>query len=667
MADTEVTLLPEQTNPEPEDLMHTVDDVAGTPINKKLGFGTFLSTYNRSTSEIAVPLSNDDLDFSFDHGNVKRTGAIGDAATDDSAAIQKTISVAEISGGFVYIPAGTWQIDSSLTLTASSNVWIYGDGPNATSIKIGATSVRGFDITGLCTRCHISDLWIGAFSVLAGTFGIHIAGTSSALPVSELKIRGVKVQNVTTPISATDLHQSSFNRIHVVSSIASAVTGVGIHFKGVISTFVKEIDFLATQNFGNDNFRVDRDCDTVTIEDVEISGGTTGYGFRLLNTGGSTGPRLTRLTKCYAEECTLGGFSVEDGRDVRLEGCHAAVNNLHGFTISGGDSIHIQDSLALQNDRHGFIVTGGDGVSIDHCDASNNSQETDNTYDGIRVENNVSHVRVNGNRSGDYILTTANGQRWGLSIGTGTDFIVAGNNDLQGNTSGPLLVLSTGTNNEIKFAPGVQTLDDSGTPSILAGELFKTGGITAITDFDNGFIGKTITILAAHSVTITDGAPIQLSGSVNFGMVAGDSLTLHMFNDQVWEETSRTTTTATSEVVTTTNVIVASESGKTFYLDLAGGFTSTLPAPALGLKYTFIVKTAPTTAYIITTNAGANLLFGTFLDIVGELTYFSAQDTLNFVAVTSVVGDFLEVESDGTNWYCTAKSGADGGITVAVT
>jgi hypothetical protein len=129
--------------------------------------------------------------------------------------------------------------------------------------------------------------------------------------------------------------------------------------------------------------------------------------------------------------------------------------------------------------------------------------------------------------------------------------------------------------------------------------------------------------------------------------------------------------TATSiwpgELVSTTNVITAQETGKIFYLNAVGGFTSTLPAPAIGLKYTFVVKTAPTTAYIITTTSGSNLLYGTFLDIVGELTYFSAQDTLNFVASTSVVGDRLEVESDGTNWYCKAFSGADGGITVAVT
>ncbi|MFA5424889.1 MAG: hypothetical protein WC374_13630, partial [Phycisphaerae bacterium] len=57
------------------------------------------------------------------------------------------------------------------------------------------------------------------------------------------------------------------------------------------------------------------------------------------------------------------------------------------------------------------------------------------------------------------------------------------------------------------------------------------------------------------------------------------------------------------EVVAATNVILAAESGKTFFLDAVAGFQSTLPAPAAGLKFTFIVKTAPTSnGYTIVTN-----------------------------------------------------------------
>jgi hypothetical protein len=122
------------------------------------------------------------------------------------------------------------------------------------------------------------------------------------------------------------------------------------------------------------------------------------------------------------------------------------------------------------------------------------------------------------------------------------------------------------------------------------------------------------------------------------------------------------------EVVSATNVITGAESGKTFYLNAVGGFTSTLPAPENGLRYRFIVSIAPTTAYIITTNAGANVLFGTINEITTTAGIsVQAQDTLNFVASTSLIGDWIEAESDGTNWYVHGVTQVDDGITASVT
>lgn len=123
-----------------------------------------------------------------------------------------------------------------------------------------------------------------------------------------------------------------------------------------------------------------------------------------------------------------------------------------------------------------------------------------------------------------------------------------------------------------------------------------------------------------------------------------------------------------SEVVITTNVITADESGKTFYLNLAGGFTSTLPAPALGLKFRFFVKTAPTTAYIITTNASANIMYGMMEERAGTAGVAgAARDTFNFVANQSIIGDWVEFESDGTNWYYHGMVDVAAGNTVAAT
>jgi len=124
-----------------------------------------------------------------------------------------------------------------------------------------------------------------------------------------------------------------------------------------------------------------------------------------------------------------------------------------------------------------------------------------------------------------------------------------------------------------------------------------------------------------------------------------------------------------AEVVTTTNVITAAESGTTFYLSATGGFTSTLPVPALGLNYKFVVKTAPTGAsYIITTNAGSNLLYGMFVERAGGAGLAgAAQDVQNFVLNQAIIGDWAEYRSDGTNWYLHGMVNVIAGATFAVT
>ena len=126
--------------------------------------------------------------------------------------------------------------------------------------------------------------------------------------------------------------------------------------------------------------------------------------------------------------------------------------------------------------------------------------------------------------------------------------------------------------------------------------------------------------------------------------------------------------TSLSESVITTNVITADETGKTFYLNLVGGFTSTLPAPALGLWFRFIVKTAPTTAYIITTNGGSDSMYGMMLERAGGAGVAgAARDTFNFVASQAIIGDWVEFYSDGTNWYYHGMVDVAAGNTVAAT
>ncbi len=74
---------------------------------------------------------------------------------------------------------------------------------------------------------------------------------------------------------------------------------------------------------------------------------------------------------------------------------------------------------------------------------------------------------------------------------------------------------------------------------MLNGKFYKSGGVIAITDFDDGAAGQTLVILAEHSITITNGAPIVLNGAGDYAMTTGDTLMLQMFNDQIWHEVAR--------------------------------------------------------------------------------------------------------------------------------
>lgn len=129
--------------------------------------------------------------------------------------------------------------------------------------------------------------------------------------------------------------------------------------------------------------------------------------------------------------------------------------------------------------------------------------------------------------------------------------------------------------------------------------------------------------------------------------------------------TGSVTGATAAEVVTATNVITAAESGTTFFLSSATEFVSTLPAPALGLNFTFIVAAAPVGAsYTVVTNGSANIIKGMALNAAGDAgDTGTADDTISFVDGQAVAGDRVYVVSDGTSWFAYGDSRVAAGIT----
>jgi hypothetical protein len=122
---------------------------------------------------------------------------------------------------------------------------------------------------------------------------------------------------------------------------------------------------------------------------------------------------------------------------------------------------------------------------------------------------------------------------------------------------------------------------------------------------------------------------------------------------------------ANTLTITETKAVGVAESGMTFFINNATGFVSTLPAPAAGLRYTFINILANTSGnHTIVTTSSANIIKGQ--GVSSQATAFdtgTADDTINFVANSSVAGDRVDLISDGTNWYAYAQATLTASIT----
>lgn len=128
-------------------------------------------------------------------------------------------------------------------------------------------------------------------------------------------------------------------------------------------------------------------------------------------------------------------------------------------------------------------------------------------------------------------------------------------------------------------------------------------------------------------------------------------------------------------VLTEATALTAADSGKTLILSSAAEFAVQLPAPALGLRFTFIVGAAPSGAsYTVVANnaagAAANLIHAvsaSAADAGGSTssTAGTAVDVITFVDGQALVGDCVDLVCDGTRWFARGFMSDEDAITFA--
>ncbi len=476
-------------------------------------------------------------------------GAAADGVTNDSVAILAASSAANArsGGGTVYFSdfaQNLFAITSPLTFNTYTDVTLQGQGgPNQTRILMAASGAHCMNFTGVCSRITIRDFTLISNVAWGAGFGLSVVGTAGIYS-DQFTVERVNIQNIPTPFNLLYCGNSTFRAVRYYQNVASAT--VNAVFTVASSVQIGFYDFYNTTVTGtlpSHVYVIDYDTDTLVFFNCTASK-ATGHGFRLLKSAGSTGTRLARFYACYSESNTQTGWSIEEGQDVRLIGCEAAVNTTHGYSITGGKAIELTSCFSLSNQQHGFDIEGGVTVGLNGCTASNNSQQTTNTYDGIRVA--AAYTRVVGCRSGDFYLSLANKQRWGISIAA-VDFLKIYGNDLDGNFSGPMqnfaagqahvFIQGTSTSSEAfkRLVTEVVTLADAANIAIdaSAGEVQQVtiggnrtmnaptagqaGQRIIFTIIQDGVGGRTLTWNAVFKVSWSDvGNTLSKRSSVSF-------------------------------------------------------------------------------------------------------------------------------------------------------
>lgn len=110
----------------------------------------------------------------------------------------------------------------------------------------------------------------------------------------------------------------------------------------------------------------------------------------------------------------------------------------------------------------------------------------------------------------------------------------------------------------------------------------------------------------------------------------------------------------------TTLTIANSE---TWYkLNNSTGKTVTLPAATAGVSFRFIVAAAFATDNFIIDSAEGDNISGVLV-VNGASVVAADEDQINFVASAETIGDFIDIWSDGTNWYVYGIGNSAGSIT----
>ena len=364
--------------------------------------------------------------------SVKDFGAVGDGATDDTAAIQAAITYAQtLSGCTVYFVPGTYKISATLTVTAS-NVLLLGSGGDmqhdvgtqgaSASTKLnwagsaGGTMVKFASPTGASAQKQNGGGMVGFFLQCVGSAGIGLQVQSWAmgefrdLGIINPTTTGIDIGVVATLGEARDPQNNRFSQISV-----RCVEGSGA------SASILRLDGDATANTSLNLFE--------QIDGSHVNGSA----YLLKNCDNNL------FLRCRAYRVSGSGASVEF-QGSNISAAETARTNIffhfssNAAAVARGTSSYTYASLnntmlMLDQDNSTPAPTVETGATLHYTRTDNIDVSPGLGHVSIGnsiTETNAAKTRIQSNESlhvyntnSDHVRLDDGTNQWGLSLGNG--------------------------------------------------------------------------------------------------------------------------------------------------------------------------------------------------------------------------------------------------------
>ncbi|WLG53492.1 glycosyl hydrolase family 28-related protein [Pseudomonas sp. FP1742] len=290
--------------------------------------------------------------------NAQNFGAKGDGITDDTAAIQSAIDAAAAAGGGqVYMPTGTYIVSGGVEpsdgcLMLKSNVYLYGDGMGATTIKVADgsdTKITGVIRSAYGEETHdfgVSNLTIdgnrdNTTGKIDGWFNGYIPGQAGY--DSNVTLDSVEIKDCSG--YGFDPHEQTVNMV-IKNSVSH-----GNGLDGFVADFLSNSTFENNVAYDNDRhgFNVVTSTHDFTLtNNVAYSNGGNGI---VVQRGSENIPSPSNITITGGQVYGNGaeGVLIKMSSEVTVSGVDIHDNTSAGIRIYGSNHVEIIDNTLNSN------------------------------------------------------------------------------------------------------------------------------------------------------------------------------------------------------------------------------------------------------------------------------------------------------------------------------